>query len=277
MRYQITILCLSILLSLSSCASKKYKNISYLAENNSSKEKPTLTVFSPRNSKHQNNPVLVFVHGGNWNSGDKKLYGFFGRNFAKKGVTTVIVGYTLSPNADYNDMANEVAQAVNWTKENISKYKGNPNEIFLTGHSAGGHLVALVGTNPKYLKDKSMVKGIILNDAAGLDMKHYLEEFPPTDQDDYFATWSKNPDKWEDASPIYFLDKNTAPFMIYTGSKTYESIKISNERFLKELHKFQPNVEPIILNKKHVPMILQYFFPWNDRYDEIMDFMEQNK
>lgn len=277
MRYQITILCLSMLLSLSSCASKKYKNISYLTENNSSKEKPTLTVFSPRNSKHQNNPVLVFVHGGNWNSGDKKLYGFFGRNFAKKGVTTVIVGYTLSPNADYNDMANEVAQAVNWTKENISKYKGNPNEIFLTGHSAGGHLVALVGTNPKYLKDKSIIKGIVLNDAAGLDMKHYLEEFPPTDQDDYLATWSNNPDKWEDASPIYFLDKSSPPFMIYNGSKTYESIKVSNERFLKELHKFQPDVEPIVLNKKHVPMILQYFFPWSNRYNEIIEFMNRNK
>lgn len=277
MRYKITFLSLSILIILSSCASKKYKNIAYLAENNSSKEKPTLTIFSPRNSKHQNNSVLVFVHGGNWNSGDKKLYGFFGRNFAKKGVTTVIVGYTLSPNADYNDMANQVAQAVNWTNENISKYKGNPNEIFLTGHSAGGHLVALVGTNPKYLKDKSIVKGIILNDAAGLDMKHYLEEFPPTDQDNYLATWSNNRDKWEDASPIYFLDKNTPPFMIYTGSKTYESIKISNERFLKELHKFQPNVVPTVLNKKHVPMITQYLFPWNNRFDEIIDFMKKNK
>ncbi|WP_395063402.1 alpha/beta hydrolase [Flavobacterium sp.] len=276
MRYKITILSLSILLSLSSCASKKYKNISYLADDNSGKEKPTLTIFSPRNSKHQDNPVLVFVHGGNWNSGDKKMYGFFGRNFAKKGVTTVIVGYTLSPNASYNEMAIEIAKAVEWTKQNIVKYKGNPNEIFLTGHSAGGHLVALVGTNPKYLKDKSIVKGIILNDAAGLDMKHYLEEFPPTDQDNYLATWSNNPDKWKDASPIYFLDKNTPLFMIYTGSKTYESIKVSNERFLKELHKFQPSVEPIVLNKKHVPMITQYIFPWSNRFNEIIDFMKKN-
>ena len=260
-----------------SCATKKYKNISYLAENNSEKQNPTLNIFSPRNSKFQNNPVLVFVHGGNWNSGDKKLYGFFGRNFAKKGITTVIVGYTLSPNASYNEMAVEVAEAVKWTKENITKYKGNPNEIFLTGHSAGGHLVALVGTNPKYLKDKSIVKGIILNDAAGLDMKHYLEEFPPTDEDNYLATWSNNTVKWQDASPIYFLDKNTPPFMIYTGSKTYESIKISNERFLKKLHQFQPNVKPIVLNKRHVPMILQYFFPWNNRFDEIVNFMKENK
>ncbi|WP_367175014.1 alpha/beta hydrolase [Flavobacterium sp.] len=161
------------------CATKKYGNVSYLGPENQDKEQPTLNVFTPRNSKFTNNQVLLFVHGGNWNSGDKKLYGFFGRNFAKKGITTVIVGYTLSPAANYNDMANQVAKAVEWTKLNIGKYKGNPNEIFLTGHSAGGHLVALVATNPKYLKDKSIIKGVILNDAAGLDMKHYLEDYPP--------------------------------------------------------------------------------------------------
>ena len=261
---------------MTSCASKKYKNIAYLS--NSDSENPTLNIFKPRNKKFTNNQVLVFVHGGNWNSGDKKIYGFFGRNFAKKGITTVIVGYTLSPKADYNDMANEVAKAVEWTKENISKYNGNPDEIFLTGHSAGGHLVALIATNPKYLKDKSIVKGVILNDAAGLDMKNYLEENPPTTQDDYIKTWSNNPETWKDASPIYFLNKTSPPFMIYTGgTKTYESIQVSNERFIKELHKFQPEVQPIVLNKKHVAMMTQYFFPWSNRFDEIVDFMKKNK
>lgn len=259
-----------------SCASKKYKNIDYLV-NKSSVENPTLNIFKPRNSKFKNNPVLIFVHGGNWNSGDKKLYGFFGRNFAKKGITTVIVGYTLSPNGNYDTMATQVAKAVEWTKANIATYNGNPNEIFLTGHSAGGHLVALVGTNPKYLKDKSIIKGIVLNDAAGLDMKNYLEEFPPTQEEDYLTTWTNDPKKWQDASPIYFLDKNAPPFMIYTGGiKTYESIQKSNERFLKALHKYQPNVQPFVLNKKHVSMITQYFFPWNKHIDEIVEFMKRN-
>ncbi len=277
MRILIAVLCLLTLFLFTSCASKKYKNVSYLNSDSSNKEQPTLNIFTPKNSKATNNPVLLFVHGGNWNSGDKRLYGFLGRNFAKKGITTVIVGYTLSPKVNYNDMANEVAKAVEWTKANISNYNGNPNEIFLTGHSAGGHLVALVGTNPKYLKDKSIIKGIILNDAAGLDMKHYLEEFPPTNFFDYKTTWTTNPEQWKNASPIYFLDKNAPPFMIYLGSKTYESIKVSNERFLDELHKFQPNVQPIILNKSHFPMMLQYISSGSYRYDEIINFMKNKK
>ena len=268
---------LGSLLLLSSCASIKHQDISYLKETNTTKEQPTLNVFSPRNSKYENTPVLVFVHGGNWNSGDKKTYGFLGRNFAKKGITTVIVGYTLSPDANFDTMASQVGQAVMWTKNNIANYKGDPNKIFLTGHSAGGHLIALVGTSYKYVTEKNLIKGIILNDAAGLDMKHYLEEFPPTVKDDYLTTWTNDPDQWRYASPIYFIDERTPIFMIYLGSKTYPSITTANERFLKELHVFQPKVEPIILNKKHVPMMTQYIFPWSKRYSEIIDFMESKK
>lgn len=269
-----SILLIITLLLFTSCATKKYKNVTYLNETDKNKEQPTLNIFTPRNSKHINNQVIVFIHGGNWNSGDKKMYSFIGRNFAKKGITTVIAGYTLSPKADYDEMAKEIAKSVTWTKENISNYKGNPDEIFLTGHSAGGHLIALIGTNPKYLEDKSIIKGIILNDAAGLDMKYYFEENPPTNKNDYLATWSNNPEEWKNASPIYFVDENTPKMMIYLGSKTYESIKIGNSRFINELNKYQPDVKPIILNKKHAPMVIQYIIPWSKRYKEILEFME---
>ena len=187
----------------------------------------------------------------------------------------MIAGYWLSPEANYDVMAQQIAKAVIWTKENISNYKGNPNEIFLTGHSAGGHLIALIGTNPKYLEDKSIIKGIILNDAAGLDMKHYLEENPPTDKNDYLATWTSDPEKWKDASPIYFVDEKTPKMMIYLGKKTYESIKVGTTRFTKELNEYQPTVKPIMINKKHAAMVLQYLFSCSDRYDEIIEFMNK--
>lgn len=262
-----------LILTATACKVEKFKDIPYL-DGNANAENPALNIFKPRNKK-KDNPVLIFVHGGNWNQGDKKLYGFFGRNFAKKGITTVVVGYTLSPKTNYDGMAKQVAKAIEWTKENCASYNGNPNKIFLTGHSAGGHLVALVATNTKYLKDQSIVKGVILNDAAGLDMKHYLEEFPPTQTDDYITTWSENPKNWQEASPIYFVNKNSPPFLIYLGSKTYPSIKVSNERFLDKLHEFQPTVQPIILNKKHVPMVTQYFFPWSNRFSEIITFINK--
>jgi hypothetical protein len=58
---------------------------------------------------------------------------------------------------------------------------------------------------------------------------------------------------------IYFLDKNTS-FLIYVGDKTYSSIKTTNKRFIDALYPFQP-VKVVPLNKKHVPMVTQYFYP----------------
>jgi len=261
---------------LSSCAVKKHKDISYLETATASEnETPKLNVFTPRNTAKKL-PVLIYVHGGYWNSGNKDIYGFFGRNFAKKDVVTVIPSYTLSPNANYETMTQQIAQVIQWTKDSIANYNGDPDQIFVTGHSAGGHLVALATLDKKYGVESNTVKGIILNDAAGLDMYTYLQNNPPTTKHNYNVTWTKEPATWKDASPMYYLDKDAPPFLIYLGSKTYPSIINSNERFLEALKPFQPTVEPIVLKKKHVSMITQYLWPWNDRFDEIKNFIEQH-
>jgi arylformamidase len=274
MRFYFVIL-VSLLVS---CSSIKIKDVSYLQPSDKTTAvTPNLNVFVPRNSKNSPATVLIFVHGGNWNSGNKETYNLMGRNFAAKGVVTVIPNYTLSPLADYDTMTREIASVIQWTKENISRYNGDSSQVFMTGHSAGGQLAALAVMNPKYGVDSTTISGIILNDAAGLDMKHYLQENPPTAIDDYLTTWTKEPDNWQQASPIYFLDKNTPPLLIYVGDKTYPSIKVANSRFVDALHPYQPNVAPIHLNKKHVPMVVQYFWPWSNRFAEVIEFMKTNK
>ena len=277
MRNKIAILVLLNSFLLGSCASKKIKDASYLAPSKESTiAVPKMNVFVPRNSKTKQLPVLIFVHGGYWNSGRKGTYDLLGRNFARKGVVTVIPDYTLSPNTDYDGMAKQIAAVIQWTKDSIGKFNGNPNGVFITGHSAGGHLGALAVMNPKYGIDPKSISGIILNDAAGLDMKYYLEENPPTAAHNYITTWTSSPAKWQDASPIYFLDKNTPPFLIYVGDKTYSSIKTTNKRFIDALHPFQPDVKAVPVNKKHVPMVTQYFWPWSNRLDEVVDFMKSH-
>ena len=98
---------------LSGCAVKKVKDVTYVISqpDHNSIPSPKLNIFNPRKAKDKKLPVLIFVHGGNWNTGNKNTYGFYGRNFAKKGVITVIPDYTLSPNVNYDDMAKEIAAA----------------------------------------------------------------------------------------------------------------------------------------------------------------------
>jgi arylformamidase len=272
MRFLFCLIIVCFCFGFTSCAVSKKNDIKYIDANDTT---AGLNVFTRKKGKDM--PVLIFVHGGNWKTGNKDQYGFLGRNFARKGIVAVIPDYTLSPAADYNTMADQVAKAIKWSKDNIATYGGEPDNIFITGHSAGGHLAALAVMNPKYNISATDIKGIILNDAAGLDMKHYLEGYPPTSNNDYMATWSSNPKQWQDASPIYFINSNTPPFLIYVGDKTYESIKEGNERFITSLHTFQPAVKPIHINKKHVPMVLQYIWPWSPRYKEILSFINEHK
>ena len=225
-----------------SCSSIKHADLDYL--NNSyqlSATKPTLNIFQPKDSTQQHD-VLIFVHGGNWDSGSKGTYSILGRNFAKK--------------------------------ENITSYGGNPNRIFLMGHSAGGHLIALATMNPKYLNDPTLVKGLILDDAAALDQYKYLQENPPTKEDYYNITWTKDPEAWLDASPYYFIDENTPPILTYLGTKTIPSLYYYNDLFHQKLIEVQPDAELIILNKKHVPMVTQFFWPFSTRFKEIKAFTE---
>lgn len=252
-----------------------YKDISYTK--NHKGEDVKLNIFTPKNIKDKNLPVLIYVYGGNWNTGNKDKYHLLGRNFARKNMTVVIPDYTLSPNADVDEMTKEIAAAIQFTKQNAAKYHGDPERIFISGHSAGGQLATSAVMNPKYGIPEKTIAGIILIDAAGIDMKNYFEKYPPTAEDNYDATWSKDPEKWKQASSIYFINEKTPPFLIYVGEKTYPSIKVANENFLKVLKPFQPDVKLIMLNKKHVPMILQYFLPWSKRLDEAVDFIGDRK
>ncbi|AZQ43465.1 alpha/beta hydrolase [Nonlabens ponticola] len=262
--------------SVISCSTQKFDDISYLQSAEKLANEPQLNVFTEDSDPEKFMPVLIFVHGGNWNSGDKDTYNYLGRNFARNKMVTVLPTYTTSPQANYKEMTQQIAQSILWTRDNIKKYGGDPDRIFLTGHSAGGHLAALATMDRDYGIPQGLIKGIVLNDAAGLDMAGYFEKQPPTSSQDYLTTWTNDPAEWEKASPINFIDKNTPPIKMYVGTKTYKSIKESNLRFHKELVKVQPDVEIEYLDKAHVPMVSHLFWPWSSRFEEIKKFIDAN-
>ena len=256
---------------------KRSKNIVYNSESSKNTDRQKLNVFSPSGNNNLK-PVLIFVHGGAWNSGNKSLYNFFGNRMARKGVVTVIPDYPKSPKANYQEMAMDIAMAVQWVKNNISSLGGDSNRIFISGHSAGGHLAALITIRENYFKNLGMVnpiKGLILIDAAGLDMYGYLKEENFEEGNTYLKTFTNDPATWKEASPLYFLKDNMPPMLIYRGGKTYPSILKSNEKFVDSLKKldtkFTYHIQP---DKKHIPMILQFFNSNNKRYREIGEMLK---
>ncbi len=225
-------------------------------------------------------PVFIFIHGGNWNSGRKEQYNIIARNLAAKGIITVIIDYPLSPSANYKEMAQMSAIATKWTYDNISQYHGDPNRLFISGHSAGGHLASLITVDNSYFEELGLInpiKGAFLIDPAGLDMYDYLKKRTLKPNHTYSKTFTTNENSWKDASTIAHLHDNMPPIVILRGARTYESISTSNEVFMKEVQAYAPDTRYIIQKrKKHIPMILQFFNPWNKNFRVLKKFIREN-
>ena len=241
-----------------------------------------LDVFVPKKiKKGEDLPVLVFVHGGNWNSGNRGLYRWLGSRLARKGMLAVVIDYPLSPAARYDDMAQSTAAALAWTAKHAADYGANPERIFVSGHSAGGQLSALVALDSQYLRragaDTGILEGAILIDAAGLDLYTYLkDENGLAENPSYAQTFTADPAEWKKASPIFNISSKQLPLLIFQGGKTYPSIVRSTARFLDTLQRKESRVDFHLLpGKKHIPMITQFLNTFNPQYDTILEFMER--
>lgn len=120
-------------------------------------------------------PILFYVHGGGWSIGDKVAGGASKGAWANGlGWAYVSVNYRLVPHATVEQQAADLASALAWLRTNATAEGLNPVRIVLMGHSAGAHLVALLGTDTSYLMAAgvplSAIKGVILLDGAGYDI-----------------------------------------------------------------------------------------------------------
>ena len=118
----------------------------------------SLDLFIPNDISEANPvPVVVFIHGGSWRAADKRKSVNVHSNFciaiAQRGMITVNVNHRLSPKVQYPSHVNDIALALKWVTNHIQKYSGDPEQIFLAGHSSGGHLGALITLDVKYLRD----------------------------------------------------------------------------------------------------------------------------
>jgi acetyl esterase/lipase len=197
--------------------------------------KHRLDVYHPKDTKNGSWPVVVFVHGGYWRGGDKTywqaitgLYGNAGVALGELGVGTVVTNYRLYPDASLDDMLDDVVGALLWTHEHIGELGGDPNRIYLAGHSAGGHLATLLGANTELLKkrgfDPAWLKGVV--GVSG------IYDIPPTvplveeDLQVVFTTlFGASPAAQKAASPITYFGRTMTPTLFIAGENDYRSCK----------------------------------------------------
>jgi acetyl esterase/lipase len=110
-------------------------------------------------------PVVVFFHGGSWAAGSREEYRFVGSALTELGFIAVLPDYRLYPAVRFPAFIDDAAAAVAWTIRNAAGFGGDPDRIFVMGHSAGAHLAALVALDPQYLAGQgfspAQVRGLI--------------------------------------------------------------------------------------------------------------------
>ena len=168
-------------------------------------------------------PVMVFVHGGGFRVGDKASSKDLDPKpeyfTSKLGYVFVSVNYRLLPEGRYPQNAQDVANSLAWVSDNIAEFGGDPDRIFLMGHSAGAVLVAQVATDERFLanagKDLGLLKGVIANDGSyGIDP----DEDAARRLEDLFGS------NWQEAVPAAKAQpgKRIPPFLLFhvSGGET---------------------------------------------------------
>jgi acetyl esterase/lipase len=125
-----------------------YHKVANLAYGDVPRQK--LDVYSPLNLA-ESAPVVVFLYGGNWNSGERNDYQFVGEALASRGMVAVLADYRLYPQVRYPVFIEDSAHAVAWTLQEVQRYGGDPRRVYLMGHSAGAYNAAMVALDPRWL------------------------------------------------------------------------------------------------------------------------------
>ena len=138
-----------------------YERLSGLAYGPQARQQ--LDVYVPAGTSVGPRTVVVFIHGGSWETGSKDQYRFVGASLAEQGFIAVLPNYRLSPDVGFPLFVEDAAQAVAWTLRNIDQYGGDPQRVFVMGHSAGAHIALLLTLDRRYLS----AAGVSADDLEG--------------------------------------------------------------------------------------------------------------
>lgn len=191
---------------------KRENDIVYRAVDDYAEKMCRLDVATPEGA--QNRPVIVWFHAGGLTVGGKHIP----KELLRDGAVVVGVGYRFSPHAAVTDIIDDAACAVAWVMDNIEKYGGNPDKIFITGHSAGGYLVTMVGLDKsrlaKFGKDANDLAGII--PFSGQAITHFEERRVRGIKDVVPVV--------DELAPMYHVRADAAPILILSGDRELEML-----------------------------------------------------
>jgi len=201
--------------SLSAVELRTERNIAYVQDGH---ERQKLDVYAPAEGK--NHPVLVFIHGGGWRRGERTLPPPKVQAYAEQGLITVSIGYRFFPEVTMKQMMADVAQAIRWVRDHAKDYGGDPDRLFVMGHSAGAHLAALVCTDDRYLKAEGVpmaaIRGCVPIDVSVYDIPKRMTMSGSVGTGNFQELFGETAETQADLSPVAHVakEKDIPAFLI---------------------------------------------------------------
>jgi acetyl esterase/lipase len=189
-------------------------------------ERQVLDIYSPQNAKTL--PVVFWIHGGGWQTGDKSSVLIKPQFFMDKGFVFVSTNYRLLPNVDMGTIVRDIAKSIKWVHDHIAEHGGDSSRLFVMGHSAGAQLAALICTDDRYLKAEGLslaiIKGCVPVDGDTYDVPAIIATAEtrrrvhglPQAKFGHREKFGNDPEKHRDFSAVTHVakDKNIPPFLI---------------------------------------------------------------
>jgi acetyl esterase/lipase len=229
------------------CEVEVKRDVTYYRGEDADRVRHKLDVYLPKGKTDV--PVVLFVHGGGWTFGDKSFFGTceaVGKMFARHGVAAVVCNYRLSPGVRHPEHVKDVARAFAWARQNVKQYGGRPDQLFVSGHSAGGHLVALLATDESYLK----AEGLSLKDVKGAMPISGVYGIP----DNLFhEVFGKDAEVRKKAGPITHVKAECPPFLIVYAEKDYPFCDVASADFCRALVRKKVSAQALeIKGRNHI-------------------------
>ncbi len=184
----------------------------------------TLDIFPSRSA---DSPVLLFIHGGYWRAFSSKEFSFVARGMVPRGITVAVMNYALCPQVSIAEITRQSDAALDWLARNAQHYRGDPGQIFVAGHSAGGQQVGMLlsgaherqsAANAGCLKGGIAISGVF--DIRPLQHS-WLQ--PTLQLTDALAA---------EQSPLLHIPKRAAPLLLSVGGDESEAFLGQSQRYL---------------------------------------------
>ncbi|MSR46277.1 MAG: alpha/beta hydrolase [Planctomycetes bacterium] len=240
-----------------------------------------VTVIGEQGAPVRGLPIVLFVHGGSWQKGEKR--GSVERRapaFGGAGVIYASMNYRLAPDWMHPAQVRDVAAALAWLHDHARAFGGDPDALFVMGHSAGAHLAALVSVDERWLGEHrrplSMLRGAILMDGSAYDVIGRGDDRPGA-AEFMKPVFGEDITTWADASPVNHVapDKGIPPCLLLVAGRNPDS-GAAAKNLADKLTAAGARADVVLFpNKTHVSITRELGAPGDVPTAWILDFVAE--